>query len=199
MIEMPSGASGISTVERSTRCAPESCHSIVARASPGQGGPSGGLASRIHSPTSTSSRPAPPLRLVGPSRCSFLRLLWESDPYANPHVIRLWFGIIPPFSSLSLYGSETVHRATSCKRFLELSLAGPALCCPPACDATKPRARGHRPPYRRPWPRATRVQAEQGGQLALAAIRDGSRRGGLAASPAAFLPETVPVGIVEGS
>src|SRR5829696_1781243 len=56
MIEMESGASGISTVERATRCAPESCHSIVVRASPGHGGPSGGLASRVHSPTSTSSR-----------------------------------------------------------------------------------------------------------------------------------------------
>src|SRR5918998_4726174 len=56
MIEMPLGASGMSTVERSTRCAPESCHSIVARASPGHGGPSGGLASRIHSPRSGSSR-----------------------------------------------------------------------------------------------------------------------------------------------
>src|SRR5919112_5707925 len=56
MIEMESGASGISTVERSTRCAPESCHSIVVRASPGHGGPSGGLAWRVHSPTSTSSR-----------------------------------------------------------------------------------------------------------------------------------------------
>src|SRR5215210_4339626 len=56
MIEMPSGASGMSTVERCTRCAPESCHSIVARASPGHGGPSGGLASRVHSPTSGSSR-----------------------------------------------------------------------------------------------------------------------------------------------
>src|SRR5829696_4086304 len=56
MIEKLSGASGISTVERPTRCAPESCHSIVARASPGHGGPSGGLASRVHSPTSGSSR-----------------------------------------------------------------------------------------------------------------------------------------------
>src|SRR5215210_3954925 len=56
MIEMLSGASGMSTVERATRCAPESCHSMVARASPGHGGPSGGLASRVHSPTSGSSR-----------------------------------------------------------------------------------------------------------------------------------------------
>src|SRR3712207_4934887 len=56
MIEMESGASGISTVERAPRCAPESCHSIVACASPGHGGPSGGLASRVHSPTSGSSR-----------------------------------------------------------------------------------------------------------------------------------------------
>src|ERR687890_1156122 len=56
MIEMESGASGISTLERTTRCAPESCHSIVVRASPGHGGPSGGLASRAHSPTSGSSR-----------------------------------------------------------------------------------------------------------------------------------------------
>src|ERR671917_1217463 len=56
MIEMPSGASGMSTVERPTRCAPESCHSIVVRAPPGHGGPSGGLASRVHSPTSGSSR-----------------------------------------------------------------------------------------------------------------------------------------------
>src|SRR5215207_1422201 len=56
MIEMLSGASGMSTAERCTRCAPESCHSIVARASPGHGGPSGGLASRAHSPTSGSSR-----------------------------------------------------------------------------------------------------------------------------------------------
>src|SRR5829696_6662444 len=56
MIETESGASGISAVERSTRCAPESCHSIVERASPGHGGPSGGLASRVHSPTSGSSR-----------------------------------------------------------------------------------------------------------------------------------------------
>jgi PAS domain S-box-containing protein len=47
-----SKSSGISAVERSTRCAPESCHSIVERASPGHGGPSGGLASRAHSPTS---------------------------------------------------------------------------------------------------------------------------------------------------
>jgi hypothetical protein len=47
-----SKSSGISAVERSTRCAPESCHSIVERASPGHGGPSGGLASRVHSPTS---------------------------------------------------------------------------------------------------------------------------------------------------
>src|SRR5215212_8178240 len=57
MIEMPSGASSmLSTVERCTRCAPESYHSIVVRASPGHGGPSGGLASRVHSPTSGSSR-----------------------------------------------------------------------------------------------------------------------------------------------
>src|SRR5215203_5506455 len=56
MIEMELGAPGISTVERCTRCAPESCHSIVVRASPGHGGPSGGLASRVHSPTSGSSR-----------------------------------------------------------------------------------------------------------------------------------------------
>src|SRR5215210_1480145 len=56
MIEMESGASDMSTVQRDTRCAPESYHSIVARASPGQGGPSGGLASRVHSPTSGSSR-----------------------------------------------------------------------------------------------------------------------------------------------
>src|SRR5688572_3385761 len=56
MIETPSGASGMSTVQRDTRCAPESCHSMVARASPGHGGPSGGLASSVHSPTSGSSR-----------------------------------------------------------------------------------------------------------------------------------------------
>src|ERR671917_1108119 len=56
MIETLSGASGISTVERATRCAPESCHSIVARASPGHGGPPGGLASRVHSPRSGSRR-----------------------------------------------------------------------------------------------------------------------------------------------
>src|SRR5918997_3125916 len=56
MIETLSGAPGTSTVERCTRCAPESCHSIVARASPGHGGPPGGLASRVHSPTSGSSR-----------------------------------------------------------------------------------------------------------------------------------------------
>src|SRR5919199_661683 len=50
------GASGMSTVERCTRCAPESCHSIVVRASPGHGGPSGGLASSVHWPTSGSRR-----------------------------------------------------------------------------------------------------------------------------------------------
>ena len=55
MILIPLGASGISTVERSTRWAPESCHSMVARASPGQGSPPGGIASKIHSPTNGSS------------------------------------------------------------------------------------------------------------------------------------------------
>lgn len=43
MIEMPSGASGMSTVEGTTKCDPESFHSIVARVSPGHGGPFGGL------------------------------------------------------------------------------------------------------------------------------------------------------------
>src|SRR5436853_3094100 len=42
-------------VKRSTRCAPESCHAKLARASPGHGSPPGGVASRDHSPTSTSS------------------------------------------------------------------------------------------------------------------------------------------------
>lgn len=55
MIEIPLGASGISTVERWTTWAPESCHSIVARASPGQGPPPGGIASSVHSPISGSS------------------------------------------------------------------------------------------------------------------------------------------------
>ena len=55
MIEIPSGASGISAVERSTRWAPESCHSMVDRASPGQGSPPGGIASSVHSPTSDAS------------------------------------------------------------------------------------------------------------------------------------------------
>jgi hypothetical protein len=55
MIEIVLGAAGISTVERATRWAPERCHAIVARASPGHGSPPGGIASSVHSPTSGSS------------------------------------------------------------------------------------------------------------------------------------------------
>jgi hypothetical protein len=55
MIAIPFGASAISTVERSITWAPESCHSKVARASPGQGSPPGGIASSVHSPINGSS------------------------------------------------------------------------------------------------------------------------------------------------
>jgi hypothetical protein len=65
-----------------------SCHSIVARASPGHGGPSGGLASRAHSPTSGSSR-------------------LDASPAVGWSITSL----LP--SSLPLHGSETVHRAAS--------------------------------------------------------------------------------------
>ena len=53
--QMPSGASGISTVERSSTNWLPSNHSKVARASPGQGSPPGGIASIVHSPIRTSS------------------------------------------------------------------------------------------------------------------------------------------------
>jgi hypothetical protein len=55
MIEMASGASARSIVERAIRCAPDSCHWKLARASPGQGSPSGEVASSVHSPSSGSS------------------------------------------------------------------------------------------------------------------------------------------------
>src|SRR5215212_8499032 len=101
MIEMESGASGSSAVERSTRCAPESCHLIVARASPGHGGPSGGLASSVHVPTSGSSRLsassavgwsiASLLPLVG--GCGLHKLLMKD--YKGWHTFREF--LYPPF------------------------------------------------------------------------------------------------------
>src|SRR6266567_4193245 len=55
MIDTPSGASAKSMVDRSIRCIPESCHSNVHCPPPGHGGPPGGVASSVHSPTRTSS------------------------------------------------------------------------------------------------------------------------------------------------
>ena len=55
MIAVPSGASGRSTVQRSTRNAPPSSHSNRTRPSPGHGGPPGGAAAIVHSPTKRSS------------------------------------------------------------------------------------------------------------------------------------------------
>src|SRR5918999_2702599 len=55
MMETLSGASGSSTVPRSSRCAPEASHSKVTLPPPGHGRPSGHLASKVHSPTRGSS------------------------------------------------------------------------------------------------------------------------------------------------
>src|SRR5262249_37031041 len=55
MIAVPSGASGRSTVQRSTRNAPPSSHAKRTRPSPGHGGPPGGVATVFHSPTKRSS------------------------------------------------------------------------------------------------------------------------------------------------
>src|SRR6476659_10025613 len=55
MIETLSGASGSSAVPRTTRCAPESCHSTVTRPPPGHVRPSGYVTSNVHSPTRGSS------------------------------------------------------------------------------------------------------------------------------------------------
>src|SRR5262252_8902363 len=55
MIAIPLGASGRSTVQRSTRNAPPSSHSNRTRPSPGHGGPPGGVACIVHSPTKRSS------------------------------------------------------------------------------------------------------------------------------------------------
>src|SRR4029079_2592446 len=52
----PSGASGRSTCQRWTRRGPPSNHSNVTRPSPGPGGPPGGVASIVHSPSSASRR-----------------------------------------------------------------------------------------------------------------------------------------------
>src|SRR3954451_17487969 len=55
MIAIPFGASGIFTVQRWIRKRPPSSHSKLSRPLPGQGGPPGGLASIVHSPSSGSS------------------------------------------------------------------------------------------------------------------------------------------------
>src|SRR6266508_6376067 len=55
MMETLSGASGSSAVPRSSRCAPEACHSKVTLPPPGHGSPSGHFASKVHSPTRGSS------------------------------------------------------------------------------------------------------------------------------------------------
>ena len=54
MIETPSGTSS-STVDRSIRWAPDSCHSKIARPSPGHSSPPGGVAVNFQVPTSGSS------------------------------------------------------------------------------------------------------------------------------------------------
>src|SRR5688500_16465509 len=51
----------MSTCHRSIKSGAPSSHSKVTRASPGQGGPSGGPASKAHSPTSASRRSRAPV------------------------------------------------------------------------------------------------------------------------------------------
>src|SRR5881275_2037574 len=55
MTAVPSGASGRSTVQRWSKNAPPASHSNRTRASPGHGGPPGGQAAIVHSPTKRSS------------------------------------------------------------------------------------------------------------------------------------------------
>src|SRR5206468_187995 len=73
MMETLSGASGSSAVPRSSRCAPEACHSKVTLPPPGHGSPSGHFASRVHSPTRGSS---------WRSACSAVG--WSIDPLVSP-------------------------------------------------------------------------------------------------------------------
>src|SRR4051794_5032215 len=67
MIAMPSGASGMSIVHRSIRNVRPSSHSNLTRAAPGHGGPPGGPASIVHSPTRASRRSSAGFRL---DRCT---------------------------------------------------------------------------------------------------------------------------------
>src|SRR5262245_2321208 len=93
MIERLSGASGWSTVPRWTRCAPEGCHSNVSRPPPGHRSPLALIASKLHSPTSGSSRRSAS-SAVGWSMVPLLPQAASSDRacQARPVNVLLWHG-----------------------------------------------------------------------------------------------------------
>src|SRR5262249_3241538 len=85
MIAIPSGASGISIVQRWIRNVLPSRHSKLARSSPGHGGPPGGVASKLQAPSRLSRRSSAGCRSGRLTRS--LELPAEVDLRADDHAV----------------------------------------------------------------------------------------------------------------